>query len=214
MKKKLVIFASGTKESGGSGFENLFNATKSGVLNADIVAVVSNHEHGGVSARAEKLGVKFIYFPKPHNAEQYQKIMQETGAAFAALSGWLCFVEGLDPKTTFNIHPAFLPSEFGGPGLYGHHVHEAVMKAYHEGKVTHSGVSMHFVTPKYDEGPVFFRRKVPILPDDTPETLAKRVNEMEHKWQPIITNKVVNGEISWDGMDKGTLNGIDIDNDK
>ncbi|PIR40142.1 MAG: hypothetical protein COV33_01460 [Candidatus Zambryskibacteria bacterium CG10_big_fil_rev_8_21_14_0_10_34_34] len=73
--------------------------------------------------------------------------------------------------------------------------------------VTHSAVSMHFVTEKYDEGPLFFSQSVPILPNDTAETLAKRVNEAEHKWQPVITEKVLTGEISWDGKNPKTLKG-------
>src|SRR5262249_41418476 len=105
---------------------------------------------------------------------------------------------------TFNIHPGPLP-EFGGAGLYGHHVHEAVMKAYRERRVTQSAVSMHFVTEKFDEGPVFFSHPVEILPDDTPETLGARVNEAEHRYQPEITNLVIHGKISWDGKDPKTL---------
>ena len=186
---KLLIFASGTKDGGGSGFENLVDARNNGILKADIVAVVSNHENGGVREKADRLGIPFVHF-----TGDYQKIVNDTGADFVALSGWLKLVKDLDPKKTFNIHPGPLP-KFGGPGMYGHHVHEAVMEAYKKGEVTHSAVTMHFVTPVYDEGPVFFRHEVEIMPDDTPETLAKRVNEAEHKWQPIITNKVVNGEI-------------------
>ncbi len=211
MKPKLTVFASGSKDGGGSGFEKLVENMRAGVLDADIVAVVSNHEHGGVRERADRLGIPFIYSPKPRTAEDYKKIMRETSADYAALSGWLGFVEGLDPKTTFNIHPAWLPSPFGGTGYYGHHVHVAVLEAYKRGEVEHAGVSMHFVTPVYDEGAVFFRRKIPIIPDDTPDTLAKRVNEMEHKWQSIITNKVVNGEISWNGKDPDSLKGADLD---
>jgi phosphoribosylglycinamide formyltransferase-1 len=210
-KPKLIVFASGSKDGGGSGFEKLIENMRAGVLNVDIVAVVSNHEHGGVRERADRLGIPFIYSPKGRTAEDYKRIVKDSGAEFTALSGWLGFVEGLDPKTTFNIHPAWLPSPFGGAGFYGHLVHEAVLAAYKRGEVSHAGVSMHFVTPLYDEGAVFFRRKVPIMPDDTPETLAKRVNEMEHKWQSIITNKVVNGEISWDGLDPGSLKGADLD---
>ena len=218
MKPKLLVFASGTKlydteKGGGSGFQKLFEATQTGILQADIVAVVSNHEKGGVRARAEKLGVPFIYSPKPRTASDYQKIVSDTGADFIALSGWLALIEGLPANKTFNIHPAWLPSPFGGDGFYGHHVHEAVIKAYKEGKVTHAGVTMHFVTEKYDDDrAIFFRRRVEILPDDTPETLAKRVNEMEHKWQAIITNKVVSGEISWDGKDFSTMKGADLEN--
>ena len=203
-KKKIVIFASGTKDSGGSGFENMVKATRDGRLDAEILAVVSNHENGGVREKADRLGVKFIHFPGPWTAENYQKLTE--GADLVCLSGWLKLVTGLDPRKTINIHPGPLP-RFGGAGMYGHHVHEAVMEAYKKGEVTHSAVSMHFVTEKYDEGPLFFSHAVEILPDDTPETLAKRVNAAEHEWQPIITGKVLYGQISWDGKNPQTLKG-------
>ncbi len=202
IKPKLIIFASGTKNGGGSGFENLVNAERNGILNADIVAVVSNHEHGGVRERANRLHVPFVYFPAPWTAKKYQEIIK--GSDFVALSGWLKMVEDLDPKTTFNIHPGPLP-RFGGDGMYGHYVHEAVMGAYEKGWVKNSAVSMHFVTDGYDRGPIFFSQSVPILPDDTAETLAKRVNEAEHKWQPIVTDQVLSGKISWDGVNSKTL---------
>lgn len=203
-KPKLLIFSSGTAEGGGSGFENLVKARDGGVLNAEIVGVVSNHELGGVRERANRLGVPFIYFEKPFTEERYQQIVRESEAEFVALSGWLKLVSGLDPRTTFNIHPGPLP-KFGGKGMYGHFVHEKVLEAYKKGEVTHSAVTMHFVTPIYDEGPIFFRQEVAILPTDTAEILGKRVNEAEHEWQPIITNKVVSREISWDGKDPKTL---------
>jgi phosphoribosylglycinamide formyltransferase 1 len=201
-KPKLIIFASGSKDGGGSGFENLVKASRNGELNADIIAVVSNHENGGVRERSDRLHIPFIHFPAPWSAERYQEITRESD--FVALSGWLKLVIGLSPKTTFNIHPGPLP-QFGGDNMYGHHVHEAVMEAYRKGKVTHSAVSMHFVTEGYDRGPVFFQQKVVILPEDTPETLAKRVNEQEHLWQPRITNQVLSGEIYWDGIDPSSL---------
>ena len=89
--------------------------------------------------------------------------------------------------------------------MYGHYVHEAVIESFRRGEVTHSAVTMHFVTPVYDEGPTFFQFPVQILPDDTAETLGARVNEAEHKWQPKITNMVVNGEICWDGKNRESL---------
>src|SRR6266853_3160370 len=96
-KPKLIIFASGTKTGGGSGFENLVksNRSKSGDLNADIVAVVSNHEHGGVREKADRLKVPFIYFTEPWTSDKYQEIASK--ADFVALSGWLKLVTGLDP---------------------------------------------------------------------------------------------------------------------
>ncbi len=185
-------------DGGGSGFEKLVQNMITGVLQAEIVAVVSNHANGGVREKANRLGILFINFSGPYTAETYQRIVRQTGAEWVALSGWLKLTAGLDPTKTFNIHPGPLP-KFGGPKMYGHHVHEAVLAAYQRGEVTRSAVCMHFVTPKYDEGPVFFRRELVIQPTDTAETLAARVNTQEHEWQARITNMVVWGEIRWDG---------------
>ncbi|MEK7117871.1 MAG: formyltransferase family protein [Patescibacteria group bacterium] len=214
IKPRLLIFASGTAEWGGSGFENLVLASRSGILDALIIGVVSNHSNGGVRERADRLGISFIFFEKTatpeKNEKQYQEIVRESGAEWVALSGWLKLVSGLDPKTTFNIHPGPLP-EFGGKGMYGIHVHEAVLHAFKErGSSVHGAVTMHFVTPVYDEGPVFFRIAVPVLPSDTAESLQKRVNEMEHEWQSKITDKVIHGEISWDGKNRETLKGAEL----
>ncbi len=203
-KPKLIIFSSGTKTGGGSGFENLVKSAEDGALNAEIVAVVSNHENGGVRERANRLGIPFILFQGPFEADSYQKIVEETGAEWVALSGWLKLVVGLDPARTFNIHPGPLP-RFGGKGMYGHHVHEAVVEAFKRGEITHSAATMHFVTPVYDEGPIIFAFPVEILPSDTSEILGARVLKAEHEWQPKITNMIVNGEISWDGKDRKSL---------
>ena len=210
MKPDVIVFASGSANGGGSGFENLVLASRSGLLDANILAVVSNHADGGVRARADKLRVPFLHLPEPWDSEGYQDVARWSRADFFALSGWLKLVTGLDPstrfnsRTVFNIHPGPLP-DFGGPGLYGHHVHEAVINAYKSGKITHSAVSMHFVTDEYDRGPVFLRCKVHIKQDDTPDTLGKRVNQQEHLFQPKITNMVVNGQIKWDGLNPKSL---------
>lgn len=206
MGKKLLVFASGTLDGGGSGFKCLAEAVQNGTLQADIVAVVSNHENGGVKKIATEFNIPFEYFNGPFTAENYQKIVEKYGAEFVALSGWLKLVKGLNPAKTINIHPGPLP-RFGGDGMYGIHVHEAVFDAYRKGEVTEAGLTMHFVTEKYDEGPVIFRCSVPVENNDTPELLAKRVNDAEHKWQPVITNKVLMGEISWNGKDPKTLHG-------
>jgi folate-dependent phosphoribosylglycinamide formyltransferase PurN len=203
-KPRLVVFASGSATGGGSGFEKLVVASREGVLNAEIIAVVSNYVCGGVCKRAEKLGVPFFHFPPPWSAEEYQKWVKCCAADFVALSGWLKLVFGLDPRITFNIHPGPLP-DFGGPGMYGHYVHQAVLKAYRDGTITHSAVSMHFVTDEYDRGPVFFRMPVEINPSDTADDIGTRVNQQEHVWQPGITNLVVNGKISWDGKDPNSV---------
>ena len=203
-KPRLIVFASGSKVGGGSGFEHLVENARAGVLRADIVAVVSNYEFGGVRQKADGLKVPFVYFPESWDEQGYKKIIRNYEADFVALSGWLKMVRGLDSTKTFNIHPAFLP-RFGGKGMYGIHVHEAVIEAFKKGEITQTAVSMHFVTEKYDEGPVFFEFPIIVRKDDTPETLQKRVLEYEHGWQSFITDLVVNGEISWDGKNRKSL---------
>lgn len=208
MKPKLIIFASGTKDGGGSGFETLVQATKTGVLDADIVAVVSNYEQGGVRQRADKLGIPFVFFSGPYSPEEYQRIVAENKAEWVALSGWLRMVHGLDPRKTINIHPAPLSishGRFGGAGLYGIRVHEAVHEAVARDEISSSGPTMHFVTDKYDTGPIFFEHRVPITKNMTTEQIAKAVNDVEHEWQPAITNLVVHGDIHWDGKDPHSL---------
>lgn len=202
-KPRILVFASGSAGGGGSGFENLVNAKRNGTLSARIVGVVSNHGGGGVRERAERLDIPFHHLPHPDRGG-YADAARRFGASWFALSGWLKKVEGLPPERTFNIHPGPLP-RFGGKGMYGHHVHEAVMAAYRAGEIAESAVTMHFVTEGYDEGPAFFRLPVRIDDADTPETLAGRVNALEHQWQPYVTDLVVHGDIRWDGKDPASL---------
>ena len=201
-KPKIIVFASGAKDGGGTGFKNLVVKSRenNSEINYEIVAVVSNYENGGVKKIADELGIKFIYFKKPFSAEKYIEIVKNSGADWVALSGWLKLTKGLDSKTTFNIHPGKLP-EFGGDGMYGIYVHRAIIEA----GARWTAVTMHFVTDIYDDGPIFFQFPINVKKDDTPESLGKRVNLYEHKFQPLITSMVVNGEISWDGKDANTL---------
>lgn len=197
---KVLILASGSRDGGGSGFEKLVeNARLGSDLSAEIVGVVSNHELGGVRQRADRLGVPFFHFSSAFTSENYQRFIAETKAEWVACSGWLKLVRGLDPTRTFNIHPGPLP-DFGGDGMYGHYVHEAVLAAFKKDQVTSSTVTMHFVTDQYDRGPTFFEFSVPIDSRDTADSLGSRVNFAEHLWQSLITNLVVNGNISWDGQ--------------
>jgi len=195
---RVLVFASGDEKGGGSGFQELveFSRTDPPVLDAQIAGVVSNHPHGGVYRRADALHIPFEYWPGPFDAEGYRAFVQKYRADFVMCSGWLKFVRGLDPAKTVNIHPGPLP-QFGGIGMYGHYVHEAVVAAYHRGEITQSAVTMHFVDETaYDHGPVIFRMPVLIRPDDDAETLAKRVNEKERAWQSHILNFVIHGLIS------------------
>jgi phosphoribosylglycinamide formyltransferase-1 len=194
---KVLVFASGDPKGGGSGFQELveFSRTNPPVLDAQIIGVISNHESGGVRRRADGLHIPFEYWPGPYDANGYRTFVEKYQADFVMCSGWLKFVSGLDPARTVNIHPGPLP-RFGGAGMYGHYVHEAVMTAYHRGEITQSAVTMHFVDEKaYDHGPLIFQMPVLIRPDDDAESLAKRVNEKERAWQSYILNLVVHRQI-------------------
>jgi len=212
MRLKLIVFASGAKAAGGSGFENLVEASRKGILDAEIVAVVSNSEHGSVRKRAERLGIPFAYFGGPYDAEHYASVLQKTAIGknelWVALSGWIKHVKGLDPARTFNIHPTLLSQlegRFGGPGMYGGREHASVKEALDKGEISETGISMHFVTDDYDRGPVFFEHRVPLSKGMSAEGIAKAVQKAEHEWQPKITNMVLHGKIRWDGKDPKTL---------
>lgn len=229
MKPKLVIFSSGTKEGGGSGFKNLVEASRDGRLDADIVAVVCNIRGGGVEQKATELGVRFSHFPKDaRTPESHEHLVHELAGNdyWVSLSGclWLVPIKenpkanepGLDPQRVFNIHPGPLSilkkdgsSEFGGNGMHGHFVHEAVIAAVRDKKrvprLTHSAVSMHFVTKVYDDGPLFFELPVSIPNHFDAGMLGSWVNRHEHLFQPEITNLVVHRKIHWNGRDEESL---------
>ncbi len=196
-KVRVLVYASGDEKGGGSGFQELveFSRTDPPVLDAQIIGVISNHDHGGVRKRADALQIPFQYWPGPYDAKGYRSFVQKFQADFVMCSGWLKFVRGLDPSKTVNIHPGPLP-RFGGPGMYGHHVHEAVIAAFRQGEIIQSAVTMHFVDEAaYDHGPIIFQMPVLIRPDDDAESLAKRVNEKERAWQSYILNLVVRQDI-------------------
>ncbi len=192
----ILVFASGTKTGGGSGFETMVKAarTRPPILDAWICGVITNHFEGGVWQKAKTLGIRSEYWVGPYRARGYQNFVKYFNADYVMLSGWLKLVTGLDPARTINIHPGPLP-RFGGPKLYGRYVHEAVMAAYQRGEITHTAVTMHFVDEMYDHGPILFALPVPIEPGDTTETVAAKVNRAEHEWQPRVLNYVVHGQV-------------------
>jgi len=205
--RKLAILASGTAAGGGSGFERLVVASLSGDLNARVSCVLSNHPQGGVFKRAQRLGVRFEYFEPPWTAERCHNLIGEE-VSLIGMSGWLKCITGLDATKTINIHPGPLP-DFGGVGMYGQHVHNAVLKAYHQSQVKHSALCMHFVTDEYDKGPIFAQLPVEIKKDDTPDSLSKRVNAVGLKYQWLFTRYVLEGRIYWDGVNPDSLVTVD-----
>eukprot|EP01068_Selenidium_serpulae_P017633 Selendium_serpulae@DN6391_c2_g1_i1.p2 len=213
-RARIIVFASGTPTSGGSGFEELVKHSTDGTLHGSIVAVVSNHANGGVKERALRLSVPFVYMAPPYDAAAYTKIVDDNKGEWVVLSGWLKLVSvktaandvmGLDPAKTINIHPGPLP-KYGGKGMYGMNVHRAVEQDYRNGVTLRCGPTMHFVTAQYDDGPIIFHCSSPIEPHDTPETIQAKVIKMEHTHQWWVIDLAIRGHISWDGYSRKSLN--------
>lgn len=207
MRRKIpiIVFAHGTdspEKGGGSGFRELVLQGRIRNLPYVVVMVCTPYANGSVAAIAKKLHIPVYILQQRPCAEQYVALMKMTGAAFAATSGYLWPVLGLETSQSINIHPGPLPA-FGGRGMHGHYVHDAVIAAYKRGEVRRSAVSMQFVTPyektatgdNYDAGPIFASVEVEIKPDDTAKTLGERVNRLEHRVQPAYTSLVVEGLI-------------------
>jgi folate-dependent phosphoribosylglycinamide formyltransferase PurN len=160
---------------GGRTLLNLCDQIDSGRLNAAIPLVIASRPGPGPDrAAARGLHVEIIRGRIP--ADRLGSLLHRHAVQWVVLAGYLQLID-IPPDYAgriVNIHPALLPS-FGGPGMYGRHVHEAVIAS---GAKT-SGCTVHRVTPKYDEGPIILQRSCPVLPNDTPETLAARVFEQE-----------------------------------
>lgn len=179
---KVGVFASG----GGSNLKALLDATKVGQLHAKIVLVISNKAEAGALRIAREYDVTAVHLCQDHFASpdlfnhKMLDVLRKHRVEIIALAGYL---KKIDSKIIreyknriLNIHPALLPS-FGGKGMYGLNVHKAVLD--YGCKV--SGVTVHLVDDEYDTGPPVLQRCVPVEPEDTPETLAKRVLAQEHR---------------------------------
>ena len=177
-KLRLAILLSG----GGRTMLNLDQCIKTGQLNAEIVTVISSRSIVAGVQRARQLGlephiVRKKDFPQVDQfSNQIVQILDRNRVDLVLQCGWLCLWH-LPPNyqnKVMNIHPALLPA-FGGQGMFGHHVHQAVLA--HGCKVT--GCTIHFVTNEYDAGPIIVQRTCPVLEDDDPDRLAARVFEQE-----------------------------------
>lgn len=157
-----------------------------------IALVLSNKQDAFVLQRAQRLNVPTFCFTSAElkNTSIVQDKFKEYKIDFIVLAGFMIMVPDslikLFPNKIVNIHPALLP-KYGGKGMYGDHVHKAVIEL----KEKESGISIHYVNENYDEGAIIFQAKCEITPTDTPETLAVRIHELEHKYYPEIIEKVL-----------------------
>lgn len=174
----IVIFASGA----GSNAENIIRHFKNHP-NVRVDSVWSNKKDAYVLQRAQNLGVESRYFTRDEflEADQMIKELQRRKVGLIVLAGflWLVPPQFIDAFTIVNIHPALLPA-YGGKGMFGSFVHEAVVR----NQETESGITIHLVNKEYDKGDQLLQIKCPVFPDDTPDTLAGRIHELEYKYFP------------------------------
>ena len=162
---------------------------------AHVVLVASNHADAGALTRARDAGVTAVALDRASRTTGLAALMTTHRIELVALAGYLRLVPP-DVVSHFrgrllNVHPALLP-EFGGPGMYGHRVHEAVLAS----GVKESGATVHFVDEEYDRGPIIAQWPVPVLPDDAPEALAERVLAVEHMLYPAALDAVASGRVT------------------
>ncbi|MFZ5552954.1 MAG: phosphoribosylglycinamide formyltransferase [Bacteroidota bacterium] len=185
--KSICIFASGTGTNAG----NMIRHFQYSPL-AKVVLVVCNNEKAGVVTIARGLSVKTVIVNNDElvNEGILTGMMKNHGIDFIVLAGFLRkipgdFIRAYNGKI-INIHPALLP-KFGGKGMYGLKVHEAVLAAGEK----ETGISIHYVTEQYDEGKIIFQAKCAVEKDDTPQTLEKKVHELEYRYFPVETEKII-----------------------
>jgi phosphoribosylglycinamide formyltransferase-1 len=184
--KNLVIFASGS----GSNAEKII-AHFQDSNQIQISHIFCNNPEAGVIARAERLGVPCSIFSREEykNGSLLRKI-QSLQTDYLILAGflWLIPAEFVQayPNRIINLHPALLP-KFGGKGMYGHFVHEAVVAAGEK----ESGITIHYVNEHYDEGAIIFQSSFAVDPSDTPEDVARKGQVLEHRDFPRVIEELV-----------------------
>ena len=182
---KLGVLASG----GGSNLQSIIDRSLDGSLGAEVVVVISNNSGAGALARARTHEIPNVHISTATEGSREgedRRIADELVRRSVDLVVLAGYMKRVGPVVLdafrgriINIHPALLP-RFGGEGMYGMRVHEAVIAA-HE---TESGPTVHIVDERYDHGRILAQKKVPVLPGDTPETLQKRVLTVEHEIFP------------------------------
>ena len=194
---KIGFLASGN----GSNMQAIIDACKSGTLKAEPSLVISNNSDSGAIKRAKQENIPFYHLSEKNQGSTEdldQAIIKALDKHLVDIVVLVGYMKKVGPKLlscykgrVLNIHPALLP-KFGGEGMYGINVHQAVIDA----REKESGVSIHIVDENYDTGPVIAQVKVLVKPDDTPEILAARILKQEHIIFPETLQKIAIGEIS------------------
>ena len=198
--KRCAVFASG----GGSNFQALLDHKDSGELHVEFAVLIGNNSKAKVMERAQSRGIPTVHLAPSHFADEKEYTerllgeLSERKVDLIVLAGYMkklpVEVVAAYRHRILNIHPALLPS-FGGPGMYGAHVHRAVLES--GAKMT--GVTVHLVDEEYDRGPIVLQEPVRVLDDDTAEILAERVLAIEHVSYWRAVEAVAQGRLRIEG---------------
>jgi len=183
--KNIAIFASGS----GTNAENLIRFFRTSPF-GEVNLVLSNRQGAGVIDRSQSLDVEAIVFTREqfYESEEILDLLIERNIDYVVLAGFLWLVpeyllEHFENKM-LNIHPALLP-KYGGKGMFGQHVHAAVIQNGDQ----ESGITIHRVNRKYDDGSIVFQARCKVLSDDTPDSLALRVHQLEYEHFPVVVEQ-------------------------
>lgn len=185
--KNIAILASGAGSNAQKILEHFSNR-----MDITVRLIVSNKQEAGVLniAKAASIDTFVVTRDSFYSSTDLLVELNKRNIDFIVLAGFLWLIPPYliqhYPDRIINIHPALLP-KYGGKGMYGHFVHEAV----HLAKDTHSGITIHFVNEKYDEGSIVFQERCEILPSDQPEDIAKKVQVLEHSYYPTVIDQLV-----------------------
>lgn len=187
MERNIAIFASGS----GTNAENIIRYFEEN-NSVRVSLVLSNKSEATVLERAARLRVPSAVFSREDwlAGERVLEALRRHRIDFIVLAGFLVRVPDVllhaYPDKIINIHPSLLP-KFGGKGMYGDRVHEAVIAAGER----ESGITIHYINEHYDEGSILFQATCPVLPGDSAEDVAKRVHALEYEHYPLIIDKVL-----------------------
>ena len=185
--KKIAVFASGTGSNAQKIIDHFRDSAK-----VQVALIVCNKPGAGVLNIAEKENIPSLLIEKEKffRGNAYVDELKTAGISFIVLAGflWKIPVELIKayPERIINIHPALLP-KYGGKGMFGHHVHQAVINNQEK----ESGISIHYVDELYDHGRIIFQATCPVLESDTADTLAQRIHALEHTFYPEVIGQLL-----------------------
>lgn len=185
--KHIAIFASGS----GTNAENIIKYF-SNRNTAKVILVLSNRPDAYVLKRVAELDVRTVVFDRDdfYTTGRVSQLLKDSQIDLIVLAGFLWLVPGdilkNYNKRIINIHPALLPA-YGGKGMYGLRVHRAVIL----NRDPESGITIHYVNEKYDEGTIIFQARCRVEPDETPESLAKKIHKLEYEYFPAIVEQLI-----------------------